>query len=165
MWVRREKAKRRRQFVRVLTFKPTQQYQAGSGTLVPVASTSKCMQSLWNNCLFSTQVSLLMPAYLTQIHVISGHREPHFVPVLVVTSHRNPIYVSVLCTLRCFVVNCLHPVMSYRRACPPTPPSLLLLRLPPPPGLCLFQLGCASPDMSLCASSDTSQLLRHRLYH
>lgn len=56
---------------RVLTFKPTQQYQAGrrtEGTVVPVASTSKCMQSFWNNGLFSTQVPLLMPAYLTQIH-------------------------------------------------------------------------------------------------
>lgn len=74
--------------------------------------------------------------WLRYIHVIRGHRESHFVPFPGVKSH-TPTF-SVLCTLWCFVVNCLRPVMSYRCACPP-PPS--------PTSLCLLQLGCASPGM------------------
>lgn len=92
------------QFVRVLTFKHTQQYQAGrrtEGTVVPVASTSKCMQSFWNNGLFSTQVPLLMPAYLTQIHTC--HSWSQGVSLCTVSgskiTHTNilcPLYVMVL---------------------------------------------------------------------
>lgn len=63
--------------------------------------------------------------WLRYIHVIRGHRESHFVPFPGVKSH-TPTF-SVLCTLWCFVVNCLRPVMSYHCACPPTLPPLLPL--------------------------------------
>lgn len=87
-----------------------------------VCSRSGIMVSLLLRC------PSLTPAYLTQMHVISGQQGASLpLPVLLVKSHRNPIDFSVLCTLWCFVVNCLRLVMSLPPTSPPLRPQLPLL--------------------------------------
>lgn len=130
MYVYRRKAKmndsRGSRFIRVRHLS-NPRYSTGQGEGLrgrgsPVAPTSKCIQPFWNNCLFSTQVPLLVPAYLTQTHVICSRRKPHFVTLSrerIKLSHMNdPCFVHialwslslvVLYTLWCFVVNCLSP--------------------------------------------------------